>query len=629
MASSALIMVNQYLAGWKQWLTPRSTDRDEQFRERTIRGSIIVLAVVALGLAALAVSLGNLNRLYQPVIVLVFVALAVLFVRKGRMVMAGWTLVLLGICFTVATELQSGYWLPGTFVAGVVSLLLGAMLLPLHSAAKIPFILVILYAIAGLWARAHGAISPFPSSDPFSNPVSASFTFALIMFVLSGTGYYMLRELLSQRAELKRLIETLEERVDARTRDLGVAAEVSRQVTQVLDLEALLPQLTELTRKSFDLYHVSIFLHYESKQLLCLDAGTGEAGRQMMAANKQFNIADRGLVPLALRERKAQVINDVSCSADHQVNPFLPNTRSEVALPMLIGDKVIGVLDLQSEVINKFTADDIKVFTTLTEQIAVAVRNANLFTSAQQARQEAERSNRVKSQFLTSMSHELRTPLNAIINFSKFVTRGTFGPINDRQKEMLTTVVNSGEHLLNLINDVLDMSKIESGSMNLFIENDIDLGQICLSAVNSGRSLIGDKPVEIISDICPHLSPIVGDKQRLLQILLNIVSNACKFTQNGSITISAQPKGDDILVSIADTGPGIPREEWRLVFEPFKQTETGIRQGGGTGLGMPISKSLVESHGGRMWLESTPGNGTVFYVSLPVHSAILSVVKAL
>ena len=246
----------------------------------------------------------------------------------------------------------------------------------------------------------------------------------------------------------------------------------------------------------------------------------------------------------------------------------------------------------------------------------------------EKAKGEAEAASQVKSAFLASMSHELRTPLNAIINFSKFVARGAVGPISERQATMLGNVVDSGEHLLALINDVLDMSKIESGSLNLFVESGIDMAALCESAIATAVSLIGDKPVTIEREIASSLPKIIGDRQRLLQILLNIVSNACKFTETGRITMSAHLQIDQILITVQDSGPGIPPGEWGMVFEPFQQTETGLRRGGGTGLGMPISKSLVEAHGGHMWLDSTLGVGTTFYVSIPVESSILEPMPA-
>lgn len=237
---------------------------------------------------------------------------------------------------------------------------------------------------------------------------------------------------------------------------------------------------------------------------------------------------------------------------------------------------------------------------------------------AEASRERAERSDQVKSAFLASMSHELRTPLNSIINFARFVYDGDTGPVNDQQKEFLSEVVGSGVHLLNLINDVLDMSKIEAGSLNLFIEDDISVNSLLTSTISTGRSLLKDKPVRLEKVIDDNLPLIRADRQRILQILLNIMSNACKFTDHGEIKVSASRKDDAIVISVADTGSGIAPEDEATVFEAFKQTKTGLRQGGGTGLGMPIAKNLTEAHGGRLWLESEVGKGTTFYVSLPI-----------
>jgi signal transduction histidine kinase len=242
------------------------------------------------------------------------------------------------------------------------------------------------------------------------------------------------------------------------------------------------------------------------------------------------------------------------------------------------------------------------------------------------SRDEAERANRVKDAFLASMSHELRTPLNAIINFTRFVVDGDTGPINEQQAELLTDVVRSGKHLLNLINDVLDMSKIEAGSLNLFIEDDIDVAALIRQAVATGQGLLGDKPVVLRAEIAPDLPHLRGDRQRILQILLNLISNACKFTEEGEIVVRAERKDDQLMIAVADTGPGIAPEDHALVFEPFKQTETGLRQQSGTGLGMPIARKLAEAHHGRLWLESEPGKGATFYVELPV--AALEPVRA-
>ena len=228
-------------------------------------------------------------------------------------------------------------------------------------------------------------------------------------------------------------------------------------------------------------------------------------------------------------------------------------------------------------------------------------------------------SDQVKSRFLASMSHELRTPLNSIINFTEFVIDGDTGPINDQQKDLLVEVVTSGKHLLNLINDVLDMSKIEAGSLKLFVEDNINLKTIIERSMASCRSLLKES-VQMKSALDDNLPLIRGDQHRILQIMLNILSNACKFTEKGEIKVSAHQAQSEIIIAVQVSGPGIPPEDQTLVFEAFKQTTTGLRQGGGTGLGMPIARSLAETHGGRLWLESELGKGTTFYVALPIKS---------
>lgn len=243
---------------------------------------------------------------------------------------------------------------------------------------------------------------------------------------------------------------------------------------------------------------------------------------------------------------------------------------------------------------------------------------------ADDARQKAERSDHVKSTFLASMSHELRTPLNAIINFTRFVVKGIQGPVTDDQVETLNNVIISGKHLLNLINDVLDMSKIESDSLNLFVSDDVEIANILGDVATMGQALLDGKAVDLTVDIEESLPLIRGDQQRIHQIFLNIVSNACKFTESGTITLAAKQENSEILVSIADTGPGIAKEDMESVFEAFKQTTTGLRQGGGTGLGMPITKSLVEAHYGKIHMESTVGAGTEFHIHLPVRSENLT-----
>ncbi|MBE2270011.1 MAG: hypothetical protein IAE80_17370 [Anaerolinea sp.] len=241
---------------------------------------------------------------------------------------------------------------------------------------------------------------------------------------------------------------------------------------------------------------------------------------------------------------------------------------------------------------------------------------------ANHARAEAERANRIKSQFLAAMSHELRTPLNSIINFSEFIREGMFGEVNAEQKEAAGNIVSSSRHLLALINDVLDISKIESGSLQLFVEDGVSIEQELRGLEKTAQTLVQGKPVSIRLELDDPLPTVRGDRLRIRQVLLNLISNACKFTEQGSITISAHQQDASMVISVADTGPGIRQQDMESIFETFRQTEVGLRVGKGTGLGLPIARRLTEAHGGALKVESIYGQGATFTALLPLSSAL-------
>jgi len=230
----------------------------------------------------------------------------------------------------------------------------------------------------------------------------------------------------------------------------------------------------------------------------------------------------------------------------------------------------------------------------------------------------AEQANQTKSQFLANMSHELRTPLNAILNFSAFVADGVMGPVNPDQEDMLRQSISSGNHLLALINDVLDITKIEAGLMDLFIQP-VDMIETLHAVESVGKGLVKNKDITLDVDIADDLPITYGDKRRLRQVFLNVLSNAIKFTPEGCVSIRAKASATTICVEIRDTGIGIAPQDQAMVFESFKQAKhDSIPEAIGTGLGMPISKHFVESHKGKIWLESEVGKGTTFFVELPV-----------
>jgi signal transduction histidine kinase len=271
------------------------------------------------------------------------------------------------------------------------------------------------------------------------------------------------------------------------------------------------------------------------------------------------------------------------------------------------------------------TADEVGQLATAFNTMATAIQQREV--SLQTAREHAERANQVKSMFLASVSHELRTPLNAIINLTKFVGLGMYGPVNEEQKDILSKVESRSKHLLNLINDVLDISKIESGSLELFVETDVRIDEIVTSAVETAQSLLQEKPISICCEIEPQLPVLTGDVQRIQQIILNLLSNACKFTENGQIRVSACRKDDEIIISVADPGPGIAPENQELIFEAFRQTKDGLRKREGTGLGLAISRRLAEAHHGRVWVESALGHGATFYVALPLKTSLVPTIS--
>jgi signal transduction histidine kinase len=301
---------------------------------------------------------------------------------------------------------------------------------------------------------------------------------------------------------------------------------------------------------------------------------------------------------------------DVSVFAGAKAKP------DEVVIPF--AGAIGGVVQIIADKPYSFSEGDLDIARLITNQVGFMLDNRYLLAETEAAKEEAEKASRIKSQFLANMSHELRTPLNAILNFTGFVVDGDVGEINEEQEGLLSKVYQSGEHLLNLINDILDLSKIEADMMQFLIE-DVDLGQVLTSTASVAKGLLKGKTVEFIADIDEELPIIFGDKRRLRQVFLNIIANAIKFTPEGNVTLKAAKENGDIHVSIADTGIGIAPDAYGIVFEAFGQAKHDMEVSG-TGLGMAISKHFIEAHGGQIWFESEIGVGTTFHITLPVNA---------
>ncbi len=400
---------------------------------------------------------------------------------------------------------------------------------------------------------------------------------------------------------------------------LQTTAEVSQIASSGLDPEALI-------QKSIDLIYDRFRLYFSGLQIYLLDETSGRlefasaAGKGKEAKPGRSIDLNHLTSPIA---RAAYTRKEVIVTRGPRVTDVIRHretgvsSKSEMAIPLKVGDKLLGVLSATSEEKNRFNHDVLQVMTSLADQISVAIQNARLLAEQRRLTDELRALDRLKSQFLANMSHELRTPLNSILNFTEFVASGTFGTVNTRQADALTKVVNSGEHLLSLVNDILDLTKIESGMMELFIE-DVDLNELMEDVLSVAQGLLLSKPVEFVVDVQTRLPHLPVDRRRVRQILFNLLSNAIKFTAEGSITVRAGVEADELLFAISDTGPGIAAEDQSLIFEPFRQSKHGLQQNSGTGLGLPICRHLAQAHHGRLWLESRVGIGSTFFVTLPL-----------
>jgi signal transduction histidine kinase len=233
-----------------------------------------------------------------------------------------------------------------------------------------------------------------------------------------------------------------------------------------------------------------------------------------------------------------------------------------------------------------------------------------------------EHASRAKSEFLANMSHELRTPMNAILGFTEMMRDGLYGEVPDELKEPLADIHTNGRHLLGLINDVLDLSKIEAGRMELALQ-DYAVADVVDSVRVSLRSLAHERGLEFVTRVAPDLPVAHGDAKRITQCLMNLAGNALKFTRQGRVEIAVESQGDELIYRVTDTGIGIPKDELGKVFDEFRQVDGAVtREFGGTGLGLSITKRFIEMHGGRIWVDSEPGEGSTFWFAVPLRAEV-------
>ncbi|WP_119069037.1 GAF domain-containing protein [Aggregatilinea lenta] len=414
-----------------------------------------------------------------------------------------------------------------------------------------------------------------------------------------------------------RLFAEVELEADRRARLYDLGQHLAESLEPADIAQAAIDGLVDL----LDVPEMSLFRYDAEQEMLHMLAAKGTIGEQMIGLS--LPLSESPDAEQAIRSRSIQLEEDAFKNPTPE-NEFMRSMGFTAAMvvPIQMAEQVIATLILdETRGPRTFTRDEVGLVQSVASQVGIALQNAYLYLEQVEVAEQLRGIDRLKSEFLASMSHELRTPLNSIIGYAEVLLDGIDGDLTEDMQEDVETIHGSGRHLLNLINDVLDLAKIEAGQMDMSVEP-ISLPALANEVLATARVLLGGKPVELVTQFDESLPGVEADPLRLRQIINNLVSNAIKFTEEGNVTISAEPFADDpsmLKVSIADSGIGISPENLPLVFERFRQVDqSATRRVGGTGLGLAITRQLVQMHGGDIWVESAEGAGSVFSFTVPV-----------
>jgi signal transduction histidine kinase len=422
-----------------------------------------------------------------------------------------------------------------------------------------------------------------------------------------------------------RLFQELQARTQELARSVGelrALGEVGQAVSSTLDLETVLTRIVSHAVQLSGTDGGAIYEYDEQSEEFLLRATDHMEEELINALRANPPRLGDGVVGKASATREPVVVPNIL-----EERAYAPRMRqllerfgfrASLAVPLLRENRIVGALVVRRKSTGEFRPEVVELMKTFATQSVLAIQNARLFREIEDKSRQIEAANRHKSEFLANMSHELRTPLNAIIGFSEVLGERLFGELNEKQAEYTQDILTSGQHLLSLINEILDLSKVEAGRMELETASfDLPL------AIDNARTFIRERAtkhgITVDVDIDQRLGDYVGDERKIKQILLNLLSNAVKFTpEGGRIKIDARKSDGAVEISVSDTGIGIAPEDLPKIFEEFRQVGSDYaHKSEGTGLGLTLAKRFVELHGGRIWVQSQPGKGSTFTFTLP------------
>ncbi len=418
------------------------------------------------------------------------------------------------------------------------------------------------------------------------------------------------------REEVERLRRDLAEAREQQAATSGVLAVLGRATS---DLDAVLETVVDSARRLCRADIALIFLLEGDAYRLAIASGPlTEEDRAYLAQHPLAQ--DRGtLAGRVGLERRPQQIADVLADPEYGRLDIQRHGgfRTTMGVPMLLDGEVVGVLVVWRTHVDPFSERATELLTTFAAQAGIAIRSVDLVNALKARTAEVEVASRHKSEFLASMSHELRTPLNAVIGFSEVLLERMFGDLNDRQEEYLRDIWSSGKHLLELLNEILDLSKVEAGQMTLE-PTEFSLQE----ALGHGLALVRERAarhgIRLGLEVAPEVGLVRADELRIKQVIVNLLSNAVKFTPDGGrVEVRARTEGSEVLVTVADTGTGVAAADRERIFQSFQQGGRRASTTEGTGLGLTLSKRIVELHGGRIWVESELGVGSTFGFAIP------------